>query len=240
MIFIQNKSNNTRSRLGVALYSNDKQKTVQINKSRTKTESNANTNANIDVFQNIKEKEKEKQPIIKINIKESDKEKESQIKEKLLNSGNNIFSLNKKPSSIKKNKKNYVVKLKNNMLFPINVPGCTPYDPYLINICKNAIIKVKDELPNYKEIIKKINTEFGIEEGNDLVELNTDNIAFNTFNSFNSFTKTKTNFTREKNISNVDINTKNSFNKKNNNENKDIDDFINNNGFRERRLSKKK
>ncbi len=126
------------------------------------------------------------------------------------------------------------------MQFPINIPGCTPYYPYLINIYKNDIIKVKDELPNYKEIIKKINTEFGIEEGNDLVELNTDNIAFNTFNSFNSFTKTKTNFTREKNISNVDINTKNSFNKKNSNENKDIDDFINNNGFRERRLSKKK
>jgi hypothetical protein len=118
------------------------------------------------------------------------------------------------------------------------VPGCTPYDPYLINICKNAIIKVKDELPNYKEIIKKINTEFGIEEGNDLVELNTDNIAFNTFNSFNSFTKTKTNFTRDKNIFNADMNTKTNFIKKN--EINDNDIFTNNNHYRERRFSKKK
>ena len=38
------------------------------------------------------------------------------------------------------------------------------YDPYLIDICKHAIIKEKRELPNYKEIIRNINTEFGIEE----------------------------------------------------------------------------
>ena len=38
------------------------------------------------------------------------------------------------------------------------------YDPYLINVCKHAIIKEKRELPNYKEIIRNINTEFGIEE----------------------------------------------------------------------------
>jgi hypothetical protein len=234
MIFVQNKSNNIRSRLGVALLSDNKQKTV-ISKPQEKRESNPN----INIFRDIKENEKEDQPIIKLNsTKELNKEKEKQMKDKFMNSGNNIFSLNKKSSSIKKSKKNYVVKLKNNMLFPINVPGCTPYDPYLINICKNAIIKVKDELPNYKEIIKKINTEFGIEEGNDLVELNTDNIAFNTFNSFNSFTKTKTNFTRDKNISNADLNTKTNFIKKN--EINDNDIFTNNNHYRERRFSKKK
>ena len=38
------------------------------------------------------------------------------------------------------------------------------YDPYLINACKHAIIREKRELPNYKEIIQNINTEFGIEE----------------------------------------------------------------------------
>ena len=38
------------------------------------------------------------------------------------------------------------------------------YDPYLTNVCKHAIIKEKRELPNYKEIIRNINTEFGIEE----------------------------------------------------------------------------
>jgi hypothetical protein len=236
MIFIQNKSNNIRSRLGVALLSDNKQPTVI-----TKPQEKRDSNPNINIFQDIKEDEKEEEPIIKLNNpKESnkEKEKEKQMRDKFVTSVNNIFSLNKKSSSIKKNKKNYVVKLKNNMLFPINVPGCTPYDPYLINICKNAIIKVKDELPNYKEIIKKINTEFGIEEGNDLVELNTDNIAFNTFNSFNSFTKTKTNFTRDKNMSNADMNTKTNFSK--NNEINDNDNFTNNNHFRERRFSKKK
>ena len=105
------------------------------------------------------------------------------------------------------------------MLFPINVPGCTPYDPYLINVCKNAIIEVKDELPNYKEIIKKINTEFGIEEGNNLIELSSENIGFNTFNSFKSLSKTKTNFTREKNASKIEMNTISSFNKDNENKN---------------------
>ena len=38
------------------------------------------------------------------------------------------------------------------------------YNPYLISACKHAIIREKKELPNYKEIIRNINTEFGIEE----------------------------------------------------------------------------
>ena len=210
MICVQNKTDNTRSRLGVALYSNTLQKPEKTEQAKTATEVNK-------VFQ----EEKQTQPIIKINrTKEIDKEKENQINEKFIHSGNNIFSLNKKQSSsLKKNKKNYVVKLKNNMLFPINVPGCTPYDPYLINVCKNAIIEVKDELPNYKEIIKKINTEFGIEEGNNLIELSSENIGFNTFNSFKSLSKTKTNFTREKNASKIEMNTISSFNKDNENKN---------------------
>jgi hypothetical protein len=222
MIFVQNKSNNIRSRLGVALLSDNKQKTV-ISKPQEKRDSNPN----INIFRDIKENEKEDQPIIKLNNpKESNKEKEKQMKDKFMNSGNNIFSLNKKSSSIKKSKKNYVVKLKNNMLFPINVPGCTPYDPYLINICKNAIIKVKDELPNYKEIIKKINTEFGIEEGNNLVELNSDNVGYD-LKTLNTISNTKTtNFTQDKkNITHTEINTLTNF--KNDTEgNIDINDIM--------------
>ena len=38
------------------------------------------------------------------------------------------------------------------------------YDPYLISICKHAIIRERKNLPNYKEVIRNINTEFGIEE----------------------------------------------------------------------------
>ena len=42
--------------------------------------------------------------------------------------------------------------------------GHSFYDPYLIQVCKNAIIRERKELPNYKEIIKKVNTEYGIED----------------------------------------------------------------------------
>ena len=112
------------------------------------------------------------------------------------------------------------------MIFPINVPGCTPYDPYLINVCKNAIINCKDELPNYKEIIKKINTEFGIEEGNNLVELNSDNVGYD-LKTLNTSSNTKTtNFTQDKkNITHTEINTLTNF--KNDTEgNIDINDIM--------------
>jgi hypothetical protein len=45
--------------------------------------------------------------------------------------------------------------------------GHSLYDPYLIQVCKNAIIREKNELPNYKEIIQSINTEYGIEDKNE-------------------------------------------------------------------------
>ena len=38
------------------------------------------------------------------------------------------------------------------------------YNPYLISACKRTIIKEKKQLQNYEEVIRKINTEFGIEE----------------------------------------------------------------------------
>ena len=227
MIFVKNKTDQTLSRLGVALGINGNPKNEKLEK--------------IKVFPNVNNalhEDNELPPIIKIDQKkliEKQKEKENLINEKYAYS-NNIFSLRKKQLSEKKrNKKNYVVKLKNNMVYPLNIPGCTPYDPYLINICKNAIINVKDELPNYKEIIKKINTEFGIEEGNNVIELNSDYIGFNTLNSFKSFSKTRTNFSRDKNFINTQINTFSSFNKEKK-INKDIKkDFIN-----ARRESRKK
>jgi len=172
------------------------------------------------------------QPEIKVNHKkevETDigKDKENQINEKH-DTNNNLFQIKRKASIDKnKKKKNYFIKLKNNMIFPINVPGCTPYDPYLINVCKNAIVNCKDELPNYKEIIKKINTEFGIEEGNNLVELNSDNVGYD-LKTLNTISNTKTNFTRDnKNITHTEINTLTNF--KNDTEgNIDINDIISN------------
>ena len=209
MIFVKNKTDQTLSRLGVALGVNGNPKNKKLEK--IKEFPNAN---------NVLHEDNELPPIIKIDQKkliEKQREKENQINEKYAYSNNNYFSLKKKLFSMKrKKKKNYVIKLKNNMIYPLNIPGCTPYDPYLINICKNAIINTKDELPNDKEIIKKINTEFGIEEGNNIIELSTDIIGFNTFNSFKSFSKTKTNFTnfsRDKNFVNTQINSFSSFNK---------------------------
>ena len=38
------------------------------------------------------------------------------------------------------------------------------YDPYLISVCKHAIIRERKNLPDYKQVIRNINTEFGIEE----------------------------------------------------------------------------
>ena len=227
MIFVKNKTDQTLSKLGVALGINANPKNEKLDKIKIIPNSN-----------NVLHDDNELPPIIKIDQKkliEKQKEKEKLINEKYAYSNNNIFSLKKKQlSENKRNKKNYVVKLKNNMVYPLNIPGCTPYDPYLINICKNAIINVKDELPNYKEIIKKINTEFGIEEGNNIIELNTDYIGFNTFNSFKSFSKTRTNFSRDKNFVNTQINTFSSMNKEK--ENKEIKTDI----TEERKASRKK
>ena len=206
MIFVKNKTDQTLSRLGVALGANEDPKKQKLEKQEQKR------------YSNIFQEENDQQSQIKINIKkdvDKQKEKDNQLNEKFIHSGNNIFSLNKKQFSNIKNKSNYVLKLNNNMVFQLNVPGCTPYDPYLINVCKNAIINVKDELPNYKEIIQKINTEFGIEEGNNLIELNTNNMGFNTFNSFKSLSKEKTNYTKDKNhtTNNSPLNTFSNFNK---------------------------
>lgn len=45
----------------------------------------------------------------------------------------------------------------------IKKKGHELYDPYLLQICKSAIYREKKELPNYKDIIQKVNTEYGIE-----------------------------------------------------------------------------
>jgi hypothetical protein len=226
MIFVQNKTDNTRARLGVLLGAatkpikdKDKQEKHEIKKQPLKHR--------IINAENTKE-----QPEIKVNHKkevetEIAKDKENQINERH-DTNNNLFQIKRKVSIDKnKKKKNYFIKLKNNMIFPINVPGCTPYDPYLINVCKNAIVNCKDELPNYKEILKKINIEFGIEEGNNLVELNSDNAGYD-LKTLNTISNTKTNFTRDKkNITHTEINTLTNF--KNDTEgNIDINEIISN------------
>ena len=117
--------------------------------------------------------------------------------DKFVKTGNNIFYLNTRTSYGRNKRKNHVIKLKNNMLFNKSIPGCSPYDPYLIKVCKKAIINRKDQLPNYKEVIKKINTQFGIVKDNDYLYLRDSNKLKKTFNTFSEF---QTNYTKGNNI----------------------------------------
>ena len=116
--------------------------------------------------------------------------------DKFVKTGNNIFYLNTRTSYGRGKRKNHVIKLKNNMLFNKSIPGCSPYDPYLIKVCKKAIISRKDQLPNYKEVIKKINTQFGIVKDNDYLYLRDSNKLKKTFNTFSEF---QTNYTKGNN-----------------------------------------
>ena len=116
--------------------------------------------------------------------------------DKFVKTGNNIFYLNTRTSYDRSKRKNHIIKLKNNMLFNKSIPGCSPYDPYLIKVCKKAIISRKDQLPNYKEVIKKINTQFGIVKDNDYLYLRHSNKLKKTFNTFSEF---QTNYTKGNN-----------------------------------------
>ena len=55
-------------------------------------------------------------------------------------------------------------KYKNNIYNTGNISNKKSYDPYLMKVCKNAIVNVSAQLPNYLEIIDKINKEFNINE----------------------------------------------------------------------------
>ena len=129
--------------------------------------------------------------------------------EKFINTGNNIFNIYNKTSYSRRNKrKNHIIKLKNNMLFNRNIPGCSPYDPYLIKVCKKAIINRKDQLPNYIDVIKKINTEFGIEEDYNYRGLSHNNKlikAFNTFNEFKNLNTKGSDIMNKKSIINSEV-----------------------------------
>lgn len=94
-----------------------------------------------------------------------------QIKEK--NSSNILSNAGKE--SINSNYENYLTlensinksKISYSILNPnhkgIKMKGHELYDPYLLQICKSAIFREKKELPNYKDIIQKVNSEYGIE-----------------------------------------------------------------------------
>lgn len=158
------------------------------------------------------------------------------LNEKFIKTASNTFNYNKKISKTISAKKNFTINLKNNNINTTKMPGCTPYDPYLIDVCKKAIINVKSELPNYQEIIKKINDEFGIEDEdekkNDLLITEPGiltsykkfgNINFHHFNKENNtiqnqefFNKTNSNFNKNNKKYNTLYNPNSSKKNKNN------------------------
>ena len=139
--------------------------------------------------------------------------------EKFIKTGNNIFLLKTQPNYRRFKEKNKIIKLKNNMLLNKGIPGCSPYDPYLIKVCKKAIVNSRKQLPNYRDVIRKINNEFGIE--NDRIKYSRyikNNKFIKTFDTLSEF---KTNYTKK--INNFEQNEKNI-----NSKSKDINEADNN------------
>ena len=80
------------------------------------------------------------------------------------------------------------------------------YDPYLIKVCKKAIILERKELPNYKEIIQKVNTEYGIED-----KKNDKNYYYKFYNNSKSIISNSSNFLVKNNSS---LSNSNKYNKR--------------------------
>ena len=139
--------------------------------------------------------------------------------EKFVKTGNNILLLKTQPNYSRLNKKSKIIKLKNNMLFNKSIPGCLPYDPYLIKVCKKAIVNSRKQLPNYKDIIRKINTKFGIED--DFIKHKRYIKNNKLIKAFDTLTEFKTNYTKD--INNFLQNEKNI-----NSKSKDIIETYNN------------
>ena len=72
--------------------------------------------------------------------------------------GNQIIKSNNYSSKIFEKNNTYINN--NYSIFKTNLS----YDPYLMRVCKKAIINNREQLPNYLEIISKINKEFNIDE----------------------------------------------------------------------------
>ena len=141
MIFVQKKAENTHTKLSTALGA------LQI-------KDNQEQKLHFRTTKNFLQTNKYKKDPIRRN--------DNKVHEYLLRYSNNETSKNKRINNIFKKYNNKSVKLRKNPSLFSNESVFTPYDPYLINVCKNAIIRIKNMLPNYKDIINKINAEFGI------------------------------------------------------------------------------
>ena len=162
MIFVKNKTDNTHAKLATTLGAS--KYTDDNEENKEKFDFNKLYNNEVNKF---------RKPVFKKN-------------NNLIRSGENAI--------LQKSKHRYNLTsgdLKNSGLYSMNTRGYTPCDPYLINSCKQAIIHVKKELPNYRDIINKINSEFGIVETNYLnTEFSKGNKTCRSFSN-NNFALTK-------------------------------------------------
>ena len=120
---------------------------------------------------------------------------------------------NKKTNSYKKNENKFkfsnlgenIIKNKNeNFLFNNYI---RKNNPTLINYCKKAIFNLRKDLPNYKEIINKINNEFDIKNYSTIIENNINNSNIKNISYAETTTPTEIN-----NLLNIKNKSKNSFN----------------------------
>ena len=82
----------------------------------------------------------------------------------LINAGNSLISPADNIKSPDLHKSWSIKSHKKRNKFFIHSPGHPPYNPYLVKACKKSILCYKKEIPSYGDIIKRINTEYGIEE----------------------------------------------------------------------------
>ena len=82
----------------------------------------------------------------------------------LINAGNSLISPANNIKSPDLQKSWSIESRKKRNKFFIHSPGHPPYNPYLVKACKKSILCYKKEIPSYGDIIKRINTEYGIEE----------------------------------------------------------------------------
>ena len=140
-----------------------------------------------DIFEHYKTIENEKKHNKNNKNKKTNSYKKNENKFKFSNLGENI---------IKNKNKNFLF---NNYIRKNN--------PTLINYCKKAIFNLRKDLPNYKEIINKINNEFDIKNYSTIIENNINNSNIKNISYAETTTPTEIN-----NLLNIKNKSKNSFN----------------------------
>lgn len=162
MIFVKNKTDNTHAKLG---------KSLGVSLGPLNNENNKEKFIFKKLYNN--EINKFRKPLFKKN-------------NNLIRSGEKAISQKTKHRCILTDGE-----LKNSCLNSMRTKRNIPYDPYLINACKQAIFHVKKQLPNYRDVINKINSEFGIEDASNLYTEYNGNKTCRSFSKNNNFVLTR-------------------------------------------------